>query len=155
MYDELFHQLSIWLVGTIVLIILLAALELGYRIGFSRRELWKGTDSSSGQYILTSMFALLGLILAFTYGAGVSRFDASKQSITVEANAIRVAFLRADMVAKPESTELKQALLDYARTRIVRQEVRITQEQFQEIIQKSLQEQSKLWFITEKIVKQS
>ena len=155
MYDELFHQLSIWLVGIIVLIILLAALEFGYRVGLSRRELWKGADSSSGQYILTSMFALLGLILAFTYGAGVSRFDASKQSITVEANAIRVAFLRADMVAKPESTELKQALLDYARTRIVRQEVRITQEQFQEIIQKSLQEQSKLWFITEKIVKQS
>ena len=82
MYDELFHQLSIWLVGTIVLIILLAALELGYRIGFSRRELWKGTDSSSGQYILTSMFALLGLMLAFTYGAGVSRFDASKQADT-------------------------------------------------------------------------
>ena len=94
-------------------------------------------------------------MLAFTYGAGVSRFDASKQSITVEANAIRVAFLRADMVAEPESTKLKQALLDYARTRIVMKQERITQEQFQEIIQKSLQEQSKLWLITEKIVKQS
>jgi len=101
------------------------------------------------------MFALLGLILAFTYGAGVERFDASKQSITVEANAIRVAFLRADMVAEPENTELKQALLDYARTRIVKQQIQITQEQFQEIIQKTLQEQSKLWLITEKIVKQS
>jgi len=155
MNTEVFHQISIWLVGIVVLIILFSALELGYRIGFSRRELWKGADSSSGQYILTSMFALLGLMLAFTYGAGVSRFDASKQSITVEANAIRVAFLRADMVAEPESTELKQALLDYARTRIVKQQVLITREQFQEILRKSLQEQSKLWLITEKIVKQS
>jgi hypothetical protein len=154
-YDELFHQLSIWLVGIIVLIILLAALEFGYRVGLSRRELWKGADSSSGQYILTSMFALLGLILAFTYGAGVSRFDAIKQATTLEANVIRIAFLRANVVTEPGRTELKQALLDYARTRIVKQQERITHKQFQEIIQKSLQEQSKLWLITEKIVKQS
>jgi hypothetical protein len=155
MYVELFHQLSIWLVGIIVLCILLVSLELGCRVGLSRRELWKGTDSSSGQYILTSMFALLGLMLAFTYGAGVSRFDATKQATTVEANTIRIAFLRADMVAEPESTKLKQALLDYARTRLIPQQERITQEQFQEIVQKSLQAQSKLWLITEKIVKQS
>jgi hypothetical protein len=81
------------------------------------------------------MFALLGLILAFTYGAGVSRFDATKQATTVEANTIRIAFLRADMVAEPESTKLKQALLDYARTRLIPQQERITQEQFQEIVQ--------------------
>jgi hypothetical protein len=59
------------------------------------------------------------------------------------------------VVTEPESTELKQALLDYARTRIIKQQERITHKQFQEIIQKSLQEQSKLWLITEKIVKQS
>ena len=152
MYDELFHQLSIWLVGIIVLIVFLASLELGYRVGFSRRELWKGADSS-GQYILASLFALLGLILAFTYGAGVSRFDASKKAITLEANAIRIAYFRANLAVEPERTELKQALLDYARTRIVEQQIKITPERFQELVQKSLQAQSKVWFVTEKIVK--
>ena len=155
MYDELFHQLSIWLVGIIVLIVLFVALELGYRVGLGRHKLWKGADSSSGQYILTSMFAILGLILAFTYGAGVSRFDATKQAVTLEANAIRIAFFRANVVTEPESTELKQALLDYARTRIMKQQERITHKQFQEILQKSLQAQSKLWLVTEKIIKQS
>jgi len=155
MYDELFHQLSIWLIGIIVLLVLFVALELGYRIGFSRRKLWKGADSSSGQYILTSMFALLGLILAFTYGSGVSRFDATKQAVTLEANAIRIAFYRANLITEPESTELKQALLDYARTRIIKQQEQITNKQFQKIIQKTLQEQSELWLVTEKIIKQS
>ena len=156
MYNDLFHQLSIWLVGIIVLIVLFVALELGYRVGLGRYKLWKGADSSSGQYILTSMFALLGLILAFTYGAGVSRFDATKQAITLEANAIRIAFFRANLVAKSESTaELKQALLDYARTRIIKQQERTTHKQFQETIKKTLQAQSELWLITEKIIKQS
>ena len=154
MYDELFHQLSIWLVGIIVLIILLAALEFGYRVGLSRRELWKGIDTSSGQHILTSMFALLGLILAFTYGAVVERFDANKRDIVLEASAIHAAFLHADMVMEPQRAELRQALLDYARTRIGHKDTYRSQKQFEELIHKSLQAQSKLWPITKQIVEQ-
>ena len=153
MYEGFFHQFSIWLVGIIILIFLLASLELGYRVGLSRRKFWKEADSSSGQYILASLFALLGLILAFTYGAGVSRFDTSKKAIILEANAIRAAYFRANLVAEPERTELKQALLDYARTRIVEQKKKITRKRFQELVQKSLQAQSKVWLVTEKIAK--
>jgi len=144
----LLHQLPIWLAGLLIVFILLVALEFGYRIGFSRRDLWKGADSGSGQHILTSMFALLGLILAFTYGAGVNRFDARKQAVVLEVNAMWTAFLRADVVAEPGRTELKQALLDYARTRRPKPGQRFSHEQAQEVIQKSLQAQSKLWPIT-------
>ncbi len=149
------HQLPIWLAGLLIISVLLAALESGYRAGLSRRELWKGVDSSGGQHILTSMFALLGLILAFTYGAGVNRFDARKAAVVLEANAMSTAFLRADLVAEPGRTELKQALLDYARSRVPKRGQRFSHEQIQEVIQKSLQVQSKLWPITDKIVKLS
>jgi hypothetical protein len=101
------------------------------------------------------MFALLGLILAFTYGAGVERFKAGKQAVVLDATAMRTAFSRTNLVAEPERTELKQALLDYARTRTVKPGQRSSHEQIQELIQKSLQAQSKLRFITEKIVEQS
>ncbi len=151
----LLHQLPIWLCCLLIISILLVALEFGYRAGLSRRGLWKGADSSGGQHILTSMFAVLGLILAFTYGAGVNRFDARKQAVVLEVNAMSTAFLRADLVAEPGRTELKQALLDYARTRTVKSGHRFSHEQLQEVIQKSLQVQSKLWPITEQIVEQN
>ena len=151
----LLHQLPIWLCCLLIISILLVALEFGYRAGLSRRGLWKGVDSSGGQHILTSMFALLGLILAFTYGAGVNRFDARKEAVVLEVNAMSTAFLRADLVAEPGRTKLKQALLDYARSRVPKRGQRLSEEQSQEIIQKSLQVQSKLWPITEQIVEQS
>ena len=155
MNAESFHQLPMWLVGVGTIIIFLAALEFGYHAGLSRRGLWKGIDSSGGQHILTSMFALLGLILAFTYAAGVEQFKANKQAVILDATAIRTAFVRADLVAEPRRTELKQALLDYARTRTVKMGERLSKEQLQGIIQKSSQAQSKLLLITEQIVEQS
>jgi hypothetical protein len=151
----LLHQLPIWLSGLLIIFVLLAALESGYHAGLSRRELWKGVDSSGGQHILTSMFALLGLILAFTYGAGVSRFDARKQAVVLEVNAIQNAFSLADVAAEPGRTQLKRALLDYARTRIPKPGQRFSQEQIQEVIQKSLQAQSKLRPITIQIIEQT
>jgi hypothetical protein len=65
------------------------------------------------------------------------------------------AFLRADLVAEPGRTELKQALLDYARTHSPKRGQRLSNEQIQEVIQKSLQAQSKLWPITVQIVEQN
>ena len=67
------HSMPIWLVGLFLFICLYAALELGYRIGYSRRKLWKDADTGGGRIVLNSTFALLGLMLAFTYGAGFFR----------------------------------------------------------------------------------
>ena len=152
MFDGLFQQLPIGFVALFTIFVLFAALEFGYRVGLRRRDLWKDADPSNGQIILTSMFALLGLILAFTYGAGVERFDASKRAVVHEANTLSTAFLRAGLAAEPGRTELKQALLDYARTRTMRQGRDLSEEQFDKHIQKSLQAQSKLWPITEQII---
>ena len=95
------------------------ALEFGFRVGLKRREHWKDADSGGGAVVLTSMFAVMGLVLAFTYASGVSRFDARKDAVIKEANALGTAFHRADLVAEPGRSELKMVLLDYARTRII------------------------------------
>jgi len=154
MNAELLNEFPVWLVGLVVVIILLVALEIGYRIGLSRRALWKDADTGGGQITLTTMFAILGLMLAFTYGAGVSRFDARKKAVVLEVNVIRDAFLLAEVVAEPGRTKLKQALLDYALTRKPKKGQRYSRKQVQELIQKSLHAQSKLWPITKEITKQ-
>ncbi len=150
------HQLPLWLVGLFIIIVLLAALEFGYRVGHARRDLWKDADSGGGQLVLTSMFALLGLMLAFTYGAGVSRFDANKLVVNQEANAIRDVYIRADLIREPRrSTELKRAILDYARTRTVKPGELLSKERLQELVRETMQAQKKLWFVTEQTIKQS
>jgi len=155
MSAEFLYQLPTWLTSLVYISVLLAALEFGYYVGRGLQGSWKNANPTNGQIILTSMFAVFGLMLAFTYGAGVDRFDTSKKAVVLEATTIGTAFLRADLVAEPERTELKQALLDYARTRSMKQGRRHSRERFREHIQKSLQVQSKLWPITDKIVKQS
>jgi len=155
MITGLLYQLPTWAICLLYISILFAALEFGYFVGQRLHASWKNADPTNGQIILTSMFAVLGLMLAFTYGASVDRFNASKKEVIMEANAMRTAFLRANLVVEPGRTELKQALLDYARTRILKQDIHRSKEEFQEIIQKSLQVQSKLWPIIEQIARQN
>lgn len=149
-----FYDSPIWLIAIVIFAVNLAALEIGYRVALRRQGESTDADSGGGNLVVTSMFALLGLILAFTYAAGVSRHEDRKQSVVTEANALGTAFLRARLVAEPGRTELTKALLDYARTRAIKQGVRLTPAQRGEILEKMLQAQRALWPITEKIVGQ-
>ena len=153
---SILYDISIWLVGFIVLLILLLVLEVGHQIGLKQREHWVEKETAGGKLVLTSMLALLGLILSFTYLASVQRHEARKVGAVQEANAIGTAFLRADLVSEPHSTELKLALLDYARTRTVTERHRrFTPEERNQYLQTTLKEQERLWPITEKLIESS
>jgi hypothetical protein len=101
------------------------------------------------------MYALLGLMLAFTYAFTVSRADLRKQAVIDEANAIGTAFLRTGLAPEPSRTELRKALLDYAKTRVVvvTAETAVTTEQLRKTVAGTSQALSKIWPITEQLVK--
>lgn len=65
-----------------------------------------------------ALLALLGLLLAFTFGFSLTRAEARKSALLEEANAISTAFLRADVLAEPGRSELRKAIADYAGTRV-------------------------------------
>ena len=152
---SLIDQLPFWLSGLLFFGILLATLELGYLVGVWQHDKWKDAEDGGGGIILTSVFALLGLLLAFTFADGVSHYKARKQAVIAEANALGTAFLRADMVADPSRTELKQASLDYARTRAVESGRRYRPEEVQKIVEKSTQVLTNLWPATLKVLQQN
>ena len=158
MSNSILYTLPIWANWLFFLVALGLSVELGFRVGLKRRKNWPDSDVGAGGVVLTSTLALLGLILAFTYSASAGRLDARKQAVIVEANAIGTAFLRADLVAEPERMELREALLDYARTRVI---VRATpgqlytEEGLRQIIDRQLQAQAPLWPLTETIVNKS
>ena len=150
-----YHQIPLWLDFVIFLAVLLAALELGYRIGIRRKEAWKEDEGTGGKISLTSMFAVLGLMLAFTFGAAISRHEARKRAVIAEANALGTAFLRAGLVDEPGRTELRTDLLAYARTRRSDRNVKMTVERLESLLEQSWNAKAKLWPATERIVQNS
>jgi hypothetical protein len=65
-----------------------------------------------------AVFALLGLLLAFSFSAAAGRFQARRDLVVAEANAIGTALLRLDLMA-PENQGAARADFDaYVQKRI-------------------------------------
>ena len=140
------YQHPAWVLGLYLLLILLLFMEVGFRLGLRHGPVAEETEKTlRGDVTLSAMLALLGLMLAFTYAFSLSRADLRKQAVVNEANAIGTAFLRADLVAEPGRSELRQHLLEYARTRVIRAEGVEDLQHLRELIGRSLEAQSKLW----------
>jgi hypothetical protein len=68
------YPLGICAAGLIV--VLLVSVEAGYRLGLRKRQKEQQEGKTvSKDFVLGSMFALLGLVMAFTYAFTVSRAD--------------------------------------------------------------------------------
>lgn len=155
MTNSIFYHIPLLISGFIVFIILLMSLEAGYRIGLKQRKKWLNAETGGGTVALTSMFALLGLILAFTYASGVSRYEARKLAVVEEANVLETAFLRAGLIADPGGKALREVIAAYAKTRLVPYKHILSETEREEIIKNTLQAQSKLWPTLEKALLQS
>ena len=93
-------------------------LELGRRLGRRRR----GKDEEGARAGLGAVegavFALLGLVIAFTFSGAASRFDTRRQLIAQEANAIGTAWLRLDLLPANSQPELRDLFRRYLDTRL-------------------------------------
>jgi hypothetical protein len=99
-------------------IAMLICLEAGYWIG--RRRLLKDPEKErSGTGVIeAAVFALLGLILAFSYGGAASRFEVRRQLIAEEANAIGTAYLRLDLLPANDQPRMREIFRNYLDSRI-------------------------------------
>ena len=140
-------------------IILLVANEIGYRAGLARfrqsRDGDQDVELARNDITLTALLALLGLMLAFTYAVELNRHDLRKQETVNEANAIDTAFLRADFADEPVRTRLREALLEYAKTRTASVERSTSKEDLDLLRAHSLTVQETLWPLTKELVVES
>ncbi len=95
--DVNFSMITLLLFAGLLLALLVAA-EIGRRIGIARiardpEGLPKGVGAVEG-----AVFALLGLLLAFSFSGAASRFEDRRHLITAETNAIGTAYLRIDLL---------------------------------------------------------
>jgi hypothetical protein len=89
-------------------------IEVGRRIGMRRQSSEEGgTGAVDG-----AVFALFGLLVAFTFSGSATRFDARRDLITKEANAIGTAWLRLDLLPVEAQPPVRKLFRDYVDARL-------------------------------------
>lgn len=87
-----------------------------YRIGRRKQGHGGAVQEVSGA-VIGAVFALLGLLIAFTFSGAYSRFDARRQLIVHEANAISTTYFRLDLLPAAARSSLREALREYTVSR--------------------------------------
>ena len=109
-------------VGTFTLTLISAAGGQGIRRMQARRAKREKqeTEPSVAQegHLLGGALALLGLLLAFTFGMALNRYEQRRELVMKEANAISTAYLRTQLLDEPYRSALSQLLVDYTENRI-------------------------------------
>jgi hypothetical protein len=112
-----FYLIDHRLIALAIVAVLLAAGEIGYRVGTYAKEAPEAHRSlMSG--IGAATLGLLGLLLAFTLSMAIARWDERRDVIVDEANAIGTLWLRAGLIEEPLRRELRGVLREYGEVRI-------------------------------------
>jgi hypothetical protein len=108
-----------WLIGLILAVVLPLLVEFGYRCQdiFLRNREAKGAVGGEG-HLISAILGLLGLMIGFTYAMASERYDARRELVVAEANALSTTWLRAQLFDAPERERLSIVLKDYARERM-------------------------------------
>lgn len=100
------------LFGTLIL------LELGRRLGDRRlKRDPEGARAGTG-VVEGAVFALVGLLIAFTFSGAASRFDQRRDLIVQETNAIGTAYLRLDLLPPDARSALQADFRRYVDARL-------------------------------------
>ncbi|HZS17262.1 MAG TPA: hypothetical protein VFA51_04945 [Candidatus Udaeobacter sp.] len=109
--------IPLWGVFIGILLVVLFSVECGYRTGKYRRERHEWEKEPPVGTMVGATLGLLALILAFTFGLAAARFDARRQILLNEANAIGTTYLRAGMLPEKRE-EIRMLLRKYVDTRL-------------------------------------
>jgi hypothetical protein len=103
--------LLIFLVSAFVI---LTASEIGRRLGV--RAAGRGGDNITT--LEGAILGLLALMISFTFAMALSRFEARRDALVNEANAIVTTALRARLLPAPQGAEAVKLLREYVRLRL-------------------------------------
>jgi hypothetical protein len=97
---------------------MLVLMEVGARLAYRRRARDPEDERSGTSTAEGAVFALLGLLIAFTFSGALDRFETRRAQIIDESNAIGTAWLRTGLLQEPERGEVRQAMREYVDARL-------------------------------------
>jgi len=108
------------LVGLAILALLLVCVEIGFASPRWMRRPTGAKDARPGgpDLLLSAVLGLLALLLGFTFSLALNRFEARRDLVLQEANAIGTTWLRVQLLEEPLRGQMDRAMRDYVRVRI-------------------------------------
>ena len=119
MTENIFYRIDPFWVSLILACSLVAAAEVGYWLVNHRAK--KGPErfgKGDIALILGAVLTLLSLLLGFTYSMSEGRFEARRELVVQEANAIGTTYLRAQTLQEPRSSDAQELLRQYVNLRV-------------------------------------
>jgi hypothetical protein len=129
---------AIFLIG---LVVILGATEIGRRLGARGGE----GESDTASMLAGAALGLLALMIGFSFAMALSRFEARREAVLKEANAITTTALRARLLPEAQQQEVLRLLQDYVKIRLEFTQRPVSQIELASVIDRSNVVQDKLW----------
>jgi hypothetical protein len=134
------YTASLWVVTPLMILLVLAGLELGHRIG--RIKPIAETQVST---VSVPLLALVGLLLAFSFGMAGDRYALRRATIVQEANAIGTFWLRTSLMPEPTKSEMRSRVRRYVDIRVEHRAARTDLETLAKLDVEAERLESELW----------
>ncbi len=106
------------LFALILLIGMLLLLEVGRRLGVRRRPKESEGERGGLSTVEGAVFALFGLMVAFTFSGAATRFNEKRMLVAEEANCIETAYLRLHLLSHQAQPALQELFRRYLESRL-------------------------------------
>lgn len=102
-----------------VLFLGMVAMQIaGHHYGVRRASGESGVSSEGTAAVEATLFAMLGLLVAFTFSGADTRLDARRKLIIEETNAVGTAYLRLDLLRAEDEPILQDEMRRYVDSRL-------------------------------------
>jgi len=110
--------LTVALFLVVLFFAMLVLTRIGRRVGKRRLAADPKSTPAGTSAVEGAVFALTTLLVAFTFAGAATRFNARRELIVREANAIQTAYLRLDLLPPQAQPELREAFRRYLDSRL-------------------------------------
>lgn len=116
--EHLLADLPLWGVFVGTLLLVLASVEVGYRLARQRQKVHELEKEAPVGAMVGATLGLLAFLLAFTFGIAADAFHARKEALVKEASAIRITYLLSDVIPQAYRAEIRTVLREYVDERL-------------------------------------
>lgn len=111
------ETIPLWAIFGLSTLLVLASVYGGVCLGRAKRRREGGEGGAPIGAVVGAVLGLLAFMLAFTFSIAASRYDARKQLLLDEVNAIETTYLRAGLLTAPHCIEVRKLLVRYVDVR--------------------------------------
>jgi Protein of unknown function (DUF4239) len=115
---SLLDALPLWGLFLATFVVVLFSFEGGLWVGRRSSPVPEQQQEKVVSRLVAGILGLMAFMVAFTFGVAASHFDSRRQALLDEVNAIRTAYLRADLLQDPHRSEIRKLLREYVDVRL-------------------------------------